>query len=343
MKNKYHHIATILCNHSYFKKGLFKSLDFTIADESLKLMKDLGIVLKQFAGGFYLLSSNPELLASDNKEHSLKIYLNCKDHYYINYTNLLSYVPAEDIFYFNNINAIVPQNSNVRALHIEQYVGENNKIAISNGNIKIPEFDIAKNYMFKDASGGLVLRDNVQESTRYPGEIRITNISEGLVQIFSNDEVAHEVYYYPNAVRKKPLGIMELFTSVLFDHFEGGGKVNYELTFNIRHTFWKYFLRGSAYQRFNDLSVIHKNEGNRFSSFKKQQIDQNTGAIVFESKEALPLLEDSEVIFQLVNNYDADLRSGRVLIKNLRHALPEQLYKELPPNNEHDFSHIYIN
>lgn len=342
MNEMYTHIATVSCRHQYFKDGLFKPLGFSIEENSVKVMKDLGIVLKQFSGGFHLLALDMDLLASEKNDKSLQLHFNCRDSYYINYTNLPNYSPGEDLLYFSNLNA-QPASEEILSLHNGDFVESGDVVRLSHGQIKIPSFDPADTYIFLDASNESLPLDSIHESTLDPSEFSISNYRQGLVKIQSESAVVHKVYFQPKVVWKKPLGTIELFTATLSDHFkEKGNVVHYEINFNNRHTYWKYFLVDPVYQKFDALSIINKEKKPVFNSAQKQQIQENMDAIVFESINKLPLLEYSEHNFQLVDNYNADSRSGKVIIKNLVHASPEQLFLESPPSDEFIYSHIYI-
>ena len=127
----YNLVATIYCKHNYFKDGVFKTIGFQIAEDSTKLIKDLGIVFKFFSGGFQLLASKPDKLALENPEVSLKIHFDCKDPYYINYTNIGRYEPTNDILYFSNLDAQFNSDEAAFLLHTNEYVGEKDIISVS--------------------------------------------------------------------------------------------------------------------------------------------------------------------------------------------------------------------
>lgn len=290
MNQNYNLIATIYCKHNYFKDRVFKTIGFTIEEDSIKLMKDLGIVFKYFSGGFHLLSSNIDLLGSENEEKSLKIYLSCNDPYYINYTDVgNAYNPITDIFYFNN-KGIPADNDN---LHAEEFVGLHDIVLVN--------------------------------SVKHDG------------------------------VWRKPMAIIEIFTKTLYDYFMmAEEKMDYTIHFNNTYTKWKYFLTSPIYQKFSDLKIIQKENGIAFKKAAKTQIQDNNNIIIIESENEIPLLEYSKDTYQL-KGYDTTSRSNKLIIENLVHASPEQLYFETPKNIENNqnseaatsnkkiiYSHIYI-
>ena len=119
MSQNFTHIATVNFKHAYFRDGFFTSVNISMDADSRALMKDLGILLKPFSGGFHLLASNRDKLASENPEVSIKIHFDCSDSYYINYTNLGHYEPANDILYFSNLDAQFNSDEAVFLLHTD--------------------------------------------------------------------------------------------------------------------------------------------------------------------------------------------------------------------------------
>ena len=81
--------------------------------------------------------------------------------------------------------------------------------------------------------------------------------------------------------------------------------------------------------------------GSTFMKARKTQIQDNNDIILIESENEIPLLEYSENIYQLMG-YDINLRSKELIIKNLVHASPEQLYFEGTTTKKNIYSHIYI-
>lgn len=342
MRQIYSHILTFWFKHRYFSDELLKSVDITLAEGSQRTITNLEIIIKPFAGGFNMLTSNPELLNTLGDSNPLQIYLFSKDPQYVNYTELPSYNLSDKLLYFNNLSAISDTDSRNFLLHPTKYASKNDVILISHGKINIPDYQPGIPYRFSDAKGNEIPSGSVTQSPNNTGSFFISGIDQGLVHIFSGNNEILKVYYYPKPIWKKPLGTIELFIDELNNHYRANGKFDYAICFDNRKTTWKYFLVSQVYQKFNNLSIINKAKEQVFLPPQKQLILQNTNALVFESKIKIPLAELSDENFQLVDNYDPVNRSGKVILKSLTKATSEQLFSDTSKTGENVYSHIFI-
>ena len=342
MKQTYSHILTLLFKHRYFSDNLFKSIYVSFADGTQKLMNDLGIVVKQFPGGFHLLSSNPELLDATEESNPIQLHLNCNDPYYINYTELPLYSVTDKFLYFNNLSDVSDSESEVFYLQKEEFVGQNEIVQLINAKVGVPGLNSEKEYHFTDATGKEITLENVKQSSQQPGVFMLSGLGQELLLFYEQGEEVKKFYNYPKAVWKKPFGIVEIFTGRLFRHYSVKGKIEYALNFNRRETIWKYFLVSSVYQKFNNLSIINKSKEQIFNPPQKINVDKNPEALVFESKSKIPLSEFSEDSFQLVDNYESGSGKGKIILKNLVKASTDQLFRDDEKSKETFYSHIYI-
>jgi len=340
MSQEFHLIATVLCKHPYFKDKMFRAIQFSIPQESAKLMNDLGILMKQISGGFNLYTANPNVL---NTKNSLKIYLNCSDTYYINYTDLPEHSIHKNVYFFNNLNTHESALENSFFLQNTEYVGSNDLLPLGDGLIEIPNYNPQERYTFHDASNIQIPRTYFQETELNSGKYIALDVPEGIINIKRENQLIHSIYYIPNTVWKKPFAILELFTSSLYQDFKTSKKANYIINFNNRSTIWKYFLADPHYQNLQKLSIVNKENGSFFNSNKTQILHNNTEVRVFTLKEKLPLKEYTDDYFQLVENYNPEVRHGNVIINNLPNASPEQLFQEKTQDEKIIYySHIYL-
>ena len=289
-----------------------------------------------------MLASDPELLDSINDDESIQLHLNCNDPLYINYTELPLYRPNDKLIYFNNLSAISDPGNERFLLHEKEFVGENEVVQLTQGKIKVFQFDPAIVYRFADSLGNEISSECVTQSLQDSGEFMLSNMPPGLVRIYTGKQEVGKYYYSPKTIWKKPLGIVEIYTGKLFDHYKEKGKVEYAVVFNNRQTIWKYFLVSPVYLKFDKLSIINKGKDQIFNPPQKQAVLKNPEAWVFESKIQIPLSENSEENYQLIDNYDPIQRSGKVIHKNLTKASPEQLHYDLTKFEESVYSHIYL-
>lgn len=342
MRQTYTHLLTFLFRHRYFRDDLFKSIEIIFAEGTPKLIKDLGIILKPFSGGFHLLASDPELLDSLNDQTPIQLHLKSKDPQYINYTELPAYQLSDKLLYFNNLSAEFDKKSNGFILQKEEFVGLNELVQISYGKIDIPASGSNQQYRFTDATGHEISSQCITRSVQDSNEFLVSNLSQGIIRVFAETKEVKKVYLYPKAIWQKPMGIVEIFPGELLRHFKEKGKAEYTVNFNNRQTIWKYFFVSSVYQKFNNLSIINKGKEQVFNAPQKQLVYKNPDAWVFESKMKIPLSELSDESYQLVDNYDSVHRTGKVILKNLVKATPEQLHFDITKSEAPAYSHIYL-
>jgi len=342
MLQNYIHILTFQFNHMYFNDKLFKSVEITYDEETTKLIKNLDLIIKPFSGGFNLLTSNPELLKTASDAYPIRFYINSKDPEYINYTELPNYKISGNLLYFNNLTTGTSTNNNSLLLHSGKFVGDTDIVSVCQGYITIPQYDSTKTYRFSNASGSAIADQCIMQAKPDSDVFNISNLPQGLIRYNNGSTELGRTYYNPATIWKKPLGIVEIFTDNLLSQFEKNGTVEYAVNFNNRKTTWKYFLINPIYQKFNNLSIINKVKEQAFNGPQKQQVHLNTDALVFESKEEIPLAEFSDDNFQLVENFDKGTHSGKIIIKNLVKASPAQLFVDDLQPSKKTYSHIYL-
>ncbi|WP_198440072.1 hypothetical protein [Pareuzebyella sediminis] len=347
MQPSFQHIMTFSCQHQYFKDGLFKAIYYSCPESTSKLLKDLGIVIKYFSGGFHLLSSNPELLATEIRSNPLQFYLNCKDPYFINYSDLSKFSPSEDLFYFNNLDSSFNDVGKTFDLQIEDFTEEKDIVKLSHGAFKIPSYAEGKSYKYKDASNEEISENLILSNTDEPDTVLVNNLPQGLIRVFQDDEFVQSIYHFHSSVWNKPLGAVEIFSGALYDHFKKHGKVNYSVNFKNRETIWNYYLIDFPFFNYEDLKIINKNKEVVFKPPEKKVIQGNSKGLLFQSKEKIPLLEYTDDHFQLVENFDEALGYGKVVVKILPRASTDFIYQENIDVNDSSepetfYSHIYL-
>ncbi len=341
MGQVYQYLLTIVFQHRYFSDGQFRSLQVSCDQESILRLRNLGIILKSFSGGVHLLASDPGLLKGENHKTPIRLFLNCKDSYFINYTELVPYRPADTLLYFNDLEVVSSAESTGGRLHKEDYVGARQVVSLSFGKIAPITFSPDKKYRFKDVLGNPIPDGNIRQSPHHPENFLVQNGTQGLILVFADGKEEERWYYYPQSVWKKPLGLIEIYAGALFERFSKNGPQEYRVNFDSKRTIWKYFLLDSVLRDFNHLSIIDQNKQQVFNPPQKEQV-QDAEALVFTSKDKIALADFSEDRFQLVDQFDPELKKGKVILKTLPRASPEQLYRGDASSEESMNSHIYI-
>lgn len=342
MKQSFVHILTLFIKHQYFSDGLFKSMIVSLSEDSQRLLYNFGLLIKPFPGGFHILSSEPERTGIIDESEPLQVFFQCTDPNYINFTDLPTHSLTYRMLYFNNIAEFSDEGDNGFLLHEEEFAGENELVQVVHEKVSIPGFNPGENYRFTDASGNEIPSQNISFSMQNSNSFNISNLPQGLILFYSANNNVMKFYHYSKAVWKKPFAVLELFPGKLFNQFKEKGKVEYVINFSNRKTIWKYFLVSPVYDKFKNLSIISKGKEQVFNLPQIQQIYPNMEALVFESKSQIPLAEQSDEYYQLVDNYSAGNGKGKVVLKNLPRPSTDQLYLDEKKTKETYYSHIFI-
>ncbi|MDN3663812.1 hypothetical protein ACFFU1_17765 [Algibacter miyuki] len=343
MSEQFTIIAKITIKHSYFKNGVDESAGFYIERKTSKLLENLGLIVKFFSGGFYILASNLELLESVSWDQSLQFNFSHPDMEYINYTELGNYQPSTQLLYFSNFETEFNSENEQYILHNTDFVGTKQCMNICFGTIEIPNFDATKSYIFKTEYGEEIPWESVEQSASKPAVFYVALQESCVIHVFSDNIKVLQVYYSTETMWRKPLGIVTLFPRTLLEHVATNEMVNYTICFKSRETYWKYFLVNEAYKTFEGLSIINKDKKSIFKVAQRQNIINHSEVIVFESINKLPLLEYYNDNLQLVSDYNPDSGSGKIVIKKLPFASPAQIFIQEPhSDDENYYSHIYF-
>lgn len=339
MEQTYQYLLSLELKHEYFKDGQFKSIQVSYDEQTQRLIKNLGIILKPYPGGMHILASDTELLNDTTLSTPIRLFLTCNDPYYMNYSELPDYRPSDTVLYFNNLDSIQHSESTALRLHQKDYVGQNDVAQLSFGKLIVSSFDETKAYHFEDVFGNDI-SNHIRPSQNKSEVFLISNLPQGMIRVLADGQETEQVYYYPASVWEKPLGVAELYLPTLFEQYAENEKQTYTLNFDTRSTIWKYFLINPVYKNFEDLSIIDTNKEQVFKSLGNESI-QGSEALVFESRKPIAFSEFSIENFQLVDKFDTVLKQGNpIVIKALPRASPEQLF--YGSDKKIMYSHIYI-
>tara|TARA_R110000744_G_scaffold20142_6_gene52887 strand:- start:1060 stop:2139 length:1080 start_codon:yes stop_codon:yes gene_type:complete len=359
MEQAYQYFLSLEFRHNYFKDGLFRSLQVSFDEVTMQLTKNLGIIIKSYPGGVHFFSSNLELLKDISLSTPLRLFLTSNDPNYINYTVLKGYTPLSSILYFNNLQptkeAIIEANLPSEEkdsltkynLHSKDFISKNEIVLLNFGSLdisklEIPDYAIGKQYDFKDVFGNN-LKDHILKTNEETDQFYISNLHQGIIRIFSNEQEVAKVYYNPQSVWKKPLGIIELYLSKINDHQQPENKLIYRLKFDVQKTKWKYFLVDSVYEKYKGLMIVDSSDKQHFTPSKEEKF-QGKNVRVIESTKEIGLAEYSNSIFQLKNKILPENRDKKpiIVIGALPIATAEQIHFKDKNNKETKYSHIYL-
>ncbi len=343
MNIQFTHIATILFEHTYFSDGVFTPMEVIVRPETLRTLHNLEIVVKPFAGGCHILTADIERLKTMQKDIPLEFEMRCTDSYYINYSELPSFNPSSELFYFANREA--------------DYIEENKKIILHNGFVKdkvilrvvgneatLNSFDEFQEYHFYLSSTGEDLSHLVQQPDPSVNRFILGNVPDGIIEVKVDEKISERFYHNTSALWRKPVGIIKLSTNHLYSQFTTrSSTVQYAIQFEARQTYWEYYFSKDRISSFEHLAIIKSHEDQDF-----KYIGTNESSMVYRSVSPRHLSQSGYENFQFVHNFTPETASDRTyatIINQLPIPSPHQLY----PNSDHPsdptvplFSHIYV-
>jgi len=132
MQSVYRILFKINFNHSYFTDGVFNAVGVSFTDAAKKTIDNLGLIVKPFKGGFYILydenfagsiRKREDLLTGDV---TLPFTLTLNDPLFYNYTADVPAQFSQSIYYFSNTQK--PDNGR---LHTGDYVSAQDVYALA--------------------------------------------------------------------------------------------------------------------------------------------------------------------------------------------------------------------
>ncbi|MEQ3656378.1 MAG: hypothetical protein ABNH00_10980 [Dokdonia sp.] len=340
MEEQFIHIATVLFEHEYFTNGVLETVEVTAQTKTLRTLKNLGILIKPFKGGIHMLTSNVEGLSTFTED--LRFEMRCRDAYFINYTTLPQFQPAQDICYFSNKESQEMAESPKLGLH-ESFVGKKDILTAYTEAVVLDSFHPDSNYTFETAAGVLdawqVQQPNVSEN-----KFIFYNVPEGIVQVKGTRSEPENFYYSPDVLWHKPIGIIEIAPHQLYKHYKAKTTtVQYVVTFAARQTFWEYYFSYDTLASLENIAII---KSNKQQDFKHVGTDQNS--MIYRAAAPRKLSQTNQENLQLAHNFSPQTvldRSYDLIINQLPIPSPNQLF----PNSDNPsdptaalYSRIYI-
>ncbi len=130
MRYAFDTLMKVQFNHSYFADNVFNSLSINVGNKTMEVINNMGLLVKVFKGGFYILYdqnfTGKHRTREDVLNENLKFEftLTLKDPHFYNYTANLPAQINNAIFYFNNSLKIPSASPNTNLLHNGEFVSE---------------------------------------------------------------------------------------------------------------------------------------------------------------------------------------------------------------------------
>lgn len=330
MNQDFSHIASINFRHDYSGKGLFEGFSVSWAPEISRRLANLQLLIKPFAGGIHVLSSDPELLRGETEPLLFRLYPT--DPLFFNFTDFGQEVrPNSKVFFFSNST----KSKSADYLHSGDFVTLEESLD-SASQRTIDE-------LLKQLSGGNASLWDARGEKLVPGDYARYFLEKGeSVFYVSNGSGTTGFYRRGSAMERTPFGIISLEPNQLYHAYRGAGEtLSLQIRFRSRRTFWKYILSDRVFDKFTRLSVIDAQ--NNEIVFKEEEFEIQPAWKVrsFLSEVEIPFNVDFNPRFQLIERSKEESQAGKVVYKQLPKASPEQLFQR-SSNIEISYSHIFI-
>jgi hypothetical protein len=266
----------------------------------------------------------------------------------------LEFVPAQRTLYFINktgllikhtVNGIVIFYEKSRAEALRQFFGDVDEPFSLAFKVfsRAPDFSYyTQPITFKEAA--ILYFDN-QGITPDDGS--------GIIRLHSDEYVSDQNFVelgsqlLADIINKRDILIRPVFVvnignspsiSAVISSRQNSSSCDFRIKFQARETFWKYYLLGEM--RKKNAFITDRNNGFEFEYSGEESLPDNRTGMTFISKQLIPVREMSDYYFQLK---EKGVGGGRILIKRLPVATPNQFSRKIINGQEAAVSDIYIN
>ncbi len=275
MAKKFRPLCTIAFRHNYFNRngGVCRDFDLTPMPSAIKLFKQFDLRLQEDSAGYKLWfgqeTPRRALIFTARAQLRLSFLLRLRTPYFFNYTRLPFVDLNAHLYYFNNLD--LSKEDPVQLLNRGPFVGLNDDEMAPKTSIK-----------FTDPAQSADRSAFAAPSPPKPAlEFQDPAPPEG----------------------RGVFGILDIFIGENGLEIEGFGEdslvpARYELHFQARETFWRYFVFNPKNLEITGLN-INSGNGNQFENLGEQNLQGGQKAFRLESSKSIQLEEFSRHIFML--------------------------------------------
>ncbi|MBN3582477.1 hypothetical protein JYB64_08755 [Algoriphagus aestuarii] len=328
MNQSFVHIASVNFEHSYFPQSGFSNFDLVISGSSKRRLNNLRLLFKRQSNGFNILSEDIDFLKSEKKPLIFQVFFT--DPYFWNYSDLEYSKTKGDLIHLSNTGGQLDSST----LHQDSFVSEKDYVSVFDSGRLVSYLKTLESELQIESE------EEVVTITKEELNTQSFHLDEGVYKFSSGDQRI-TIYYDPEAGFKKPDAIVSLNPDELFQNYSQSGKLNYSIRFKNRSTIWRYILADSIYSNFSSLEVL--DSGTKELGFfgSEVQVSPSLKIPCLQSKSSIPLNKDFQPRFQLVDQYNPEIRSGKIIIKTL--PIPDAKMIQMEgPNKDILYSDIFI-
>lgn len=312
----YYPLFSVFLNHSYFVDGKVPGLKWVPNVQSVRLMGNFDLMVRQVEGGVAIFYNDAQLeLLQDQIKNGpelllLGFCLYVDDPAFGSYTEPTTY-RKDAMLYFDNSRVVSHQDGMLR-LHQDPFVmGQDfRRIAGFKGPKDVKKLNQARKYYRFYTLDTLPLSGFSDERQRLSRPVALINM------VLSSS----------------------VTRGALFDAEMQPQYRQYLLNFDTKTSFWKYYILGDY--RAEELSISDPEKQVEFEHVGEEWLSDKQRAITFRSKKPLPMQKWPAVRLQLKR---LGRNGGDMLVKQLPVASVNGSNRDVVEGNDVVVSEIYVN
>lgn len=343
---QYQTLFTINTRHHYYKEARGTVFQFKPTPSTEALLKKMNLVTRTEQGSLSVLYDLKSLeriekYLTENPATRLQFYLTVTEPYFINITE----IPAEGvgkIIYLRNKDTQAPlsqdkivSKKDIYPVYTSSFVYQNQQRSETQITLKNAQGEVIwENKMAAGQKTSLPLKEN----------------GTGLYFFYENDKEIEKFIYLVSESVILPLALVEIdFQGELAKQLlaqirnqEIFSPWQFEIQFQARMTYWKYFIVPKYENGLEDLSIEAGKTKVTFKGPSKALTPNGQNAYLFESAEALHIQQAGQYEFQLVQNRDNKGKKNQRIIQRLPLAGLSTIHPESREENTKIYSEIYV-
>ncbi len=343
---QYHTLLSIQTKHHYYKDAKGGGFQLKPTENTQKIMQKMSMMLKSSDGQTHILYDvgnidRSEKYLSENPDTSLQFLLYSNEPYLMNITQL----PPEGIgkiLYFRNKaeETFLSQQDLVSSKDFYNCRSQNSSyLNTQNKSIEI---------QLKDAQGTEIWKKQVgaKQKTTVP----LGNLPSGIYNLSESNKETEKFVYLFKEFSPIPLALVEIdfrnkLGKALLDKIRNQDSIRpwkFEIQFETRQTYWKYFIVPKYETGLEDLSIDPGKTKVDFKGPTDAQLPNGQMAYLFESAQALPIQQAGLFEFQLIQNKDNKGKKNKRIVQRLPLARANAIKPENRDESAKIYSEIYV-
>ncbi len=343
---QYQTLFTINTQHHYYKKAKGNVFQYKPTPATEALLKKMNLVCRSEQGNLSVLYDVKSLeriekYLTENPATCLQFYLTVSEPYFINITE----IPTEGI---GKIIHLKNQDTKP-ALSQEASVSQKDIYPVYTNNFIYQNQQKKETHiLLKNALGEVIWENKVAPAQK--SLVQLKENKAGLYFFYENDKEIEKFIYLVSESVILPLALVEIdfqgeLSKQLLSNIrnqENFSPWQFEIQFQARMTYWKYFIIPKYENGLEDLDIEVGKTKVTFKGPLKTQIPNGQRAYLFESVEALHIQQAGQYEFQLVQNKDSKGKKNQRIIQRLPLASLSTLYPQGREQTTKIYSEIYV-